>query len=212
MNSGGSQQEPADATAAQTTFHVGRARAGDDTSLAWLVERLSPLLLAQAAMRLGADLRRFYEPQDLVHDAWLVTLPRLSELPPRRGRHTPVLLKFLSTAILLRVRNLLRKHTGRADAGPGTSGQPEGLPASQSGIVSRAIRNEARDEVQAALGRLADADREVLLLRGVEQVTNATAAMLTGQSAAGVSKRYSRALTRLRHELPGSVFEELSDE
>ena len=41
---------------------------------------------------------------------WVVALPRLPELPPRDERHTPVLLKFLSTTLLYRINNLVQKH------------------------------------------------------------------------------------------------------
>ena len=57
-----------------TTMHVRRAVGGDLTSLDWVVSRLAPLLVAQAQWRLGTALRRYYDPEDLVSDAWAVTL------------------------------------------------------------------------------------------------------------------------------------------
>src|SRR5262249_16732954 len=61
----------------ETSLHVRRALTGDAASLEWLVTRLSPLLVLEARERLGPDLGRLYDADDLVQDAWLITLPRL---------------------------------------------------------------------------------------------------------------------------------------
>lgn len=53
-------------------------------------------------------------------------------------------------------------------------------------------------------------DREILVLRGIEQYRNQTVAKQLGLSPQAVAMRFSRALDRLRERLPGSVFEELS--
>ena len=50
------------------------------------------------------------------------------------------------------------------------------------------------------------------MLRGIEQQSNTTVALLLDLTPAGVSMRYARALERLRARLPGSVFDELSEE
>src|SRR5262245_59213008 len=74
---------------ALTTFHVRRARVGDEDSLAWVVERFSPLLRVAAEHRLGRVLRSIYEPDDLVQEVWLVALPKLAEISARDERYTP---------------------------------------------------------------------------------------------------------------------------
>jgi RNA polymerase sigma-70 factor (ECF subfamily) len=201
-----------------TTFHVRRAIAGDPVSLGWLVERLSPALLAQAAWRLGPTLRRHYEPEDLVGDVWLRTLPRLPDLPARDGRHTPVLLRFLATTTLNVVNNLAKKHLrrGRQDLVPdppqsgGTAPDPAAsLEATVTDAVTAAIRNERRRALDASLAALDPKDLEVIMLRGIEQRSNETTAALLGITPAAVAMRYHRALARLREQLPGSVFHEI---
>jgi RNA polymerase sigma factor (sigma-70 family) len=180
------------------------------------VARLSPLLLAQAAWRLKPPLRALYDPEDLVNDAWAVALPRLGELEAHGGRHTPTLLKFLATTMLFRVNNLMRKHL-RGEPLPrphrGTPGDSTEtlarLPDERSGVVTAAVRAETRNMVLACMGELDPRDREVLLLRGIEQQSNQAAALLLGLSPETVKKRYQRALERLRARLPGSIFEEL---
>jgi DNA-directed RNA polymerase specialized sigma24 family protein len=157
----------------QTTLHVRRAAAGDGESTAWLVERFAPLLLAQARLRLPPELRRHVEPEDLVQDAWAVALPRLRELPPRDGRLTPVVLRFLCTTILYRVNNLLQRRLDRSlraaddegDAGPPLSR----LVASESLALERVLRGEACRYVLAAIDALDETDRRIVVLRGIDQ-------------------------------------------
>lgn len=195
-----------------TTMHVRRAVGGDSDSLEWLVARLTPLLLAHASYRMGDVLRRHHDPEDLVDDAWLVALPRLSRLTARDGRLTPVLLRFLTTTLLNQIRNLARKHLrGESSSGRGIQPGPEvdNIASDQSSIVSRTVRGELVSEIQDRLNALSEDDRRVILLRGVEQQSNATVGQLLELEPGTVSKRYHRALERLRAGLRNSVFDEL---
>lgn len=194
-----------------TSLHVQRAVAGDSASLAWLVERLSPLLMAQAAYRIGPELRRICEPADVVNEAWLVLLPRLRMLPPRDGRMTPVLLSFLSTTILNKLNALLRRELRRRMHADEAAAAPDAEPPANA-VVSSIVRRETRSQVRDALDELPSEDREILLLRGVEQVPGDQVATMLGLSREVVYKRYQRALAKLRGRLPDSVFAELRDD
>ena len=74
-----------------TTFHVRKAVGGDDDSLGWVVTRFSPVLMAQADYRLGAQLRALYDPEDLVADVWAVAIPKLARFRLRCKTSTKVL-------------------------------------------------------------------------------------------------------------------------
>ncbi len=189
-----------------TSIHVQRAISGNRESLDWVVARLSPLLVAQARFRLGESLRHC-DPEDIVHDAWIVALPKLDDLVSRDGRFTPVLLRFLSVTVLNKVRNLLR-----AQIRAGAAGLERDITSPLSGAVTRAMRVERDEMIRETLDSLDPADREVLLLRGVEQVPAKAAAIVLRISEEAVSKRYRRALAKLRARLPGTVFDELADE
>ena len=63
----------------KTTVHVRRAISGDSQSLAWIVARLTPLLIAQAHYRLGTKLRTRYEPEDIVQDSFAVALETIGK-------------------------------------------------------------------------------------------------------------------------------------
>jgi RNA polymerase sigma-70 factor (ECF subfamily) len=62
----------------------------------------------------------------------------------------------------------------------------------------RLLLSELRQRVREALGRLPPRDREVLMLRHLEQLTTAETAAVLGVSEGAVKTRHLRALQRLR--------------
>lgn len=195
---------------ALTTMHVRQAIGGDRSSVEWVVARLTPLLLAQAEYRLGPALRLEIEPADLVDEAWLIALPRLAELTSRDDRTTPVLLKFLSTTMTFRIHHVLRQRLLRGGTGPVDAGGSD-VAAAGSGVITRVSRDETADLVRRRIDALEPNDREVLVLRGIEQLPSRVVAVTLQISPAAVDQRYSRALKRLRAALPKSVFDELEE-
>jgi RNA polymerase sigma-70 factor (ECF subfamily) len=69
---------------------------------------------------------------------------------------------------------------------------PEATPA------SAAIHNELERRLQDALTSLDEDDREIILMRHVEQLSNQDVAAVLGLTEAAASMRYLRALRRLR--------------
>ncbi|MEM7310349.1 MAG: sigma-70 family RNA polymerase sigma factor [Planctomycetota bacterium] len=200
-----------------TSIHVRGAAQGDDRSLAWLIERFTPLLVESARYRLGPTLRRHCDPEDVVNELWITVIPRLGSLVPRDGRMAPVLLKFLSTALIRRTNNLARKFALRQDRaaepdGPSGEGPADRLMDQVTGIVTRLQRQEGSSRVHDLLERLPDRDREIVILRGIEQAPNQEVASALGLDASTVALRYHRALKRLRTMLPDSVFAELVED
>ena len=49
----------------------------------------------------------------------------------------------------------------------------------------------------------------MIVLRGIEQIANDQVAQLLGVTASAITRRYQRALEKLRRRLPGSVFDKL---
>lgn len=195
----------------ETSILIRGAIAGDRSDLERTIERLTPMLLAQARYRMRDRLRRLCEPEDVVAHAWQVTLGRLADLDARDGRFGPVLIRFLSTAILLRVNELLRieaRHTTAAVS----SEHAARLPDPATGVWTQVVRRERHGLVQRALDRLAATDREIIVLRLVEQQSSAQVAAALDLLPNAVNVRLHRALARLRESLPASAFDDLAAE
>ena len=188
-----------------TTLHVQRARRGEPASVSWLVERFSPLLLAQARYRMGERLRARCEARELVQEVWARALPALATLQPSGERATPTLVAFLARTLLLRVRELLRE----AARAPELASRPLEPRAREPEPDAGLEHAERVDAVRAAVEALSEADREAFVLRAVEQLSNEEAARLCGVSPNALSLRYNRVLGKLRESLPDSVFAEL---
>lgn len=192
----------------ETTEHVALARDGDRRSLAWLIDHLTPALRLQARHRLTGSPLKDLEPDDLVHEAWCVALPRLGDLRERDGRVTPVLVRFLATTLLRRyqshLKSRLRRNLKLADC------PAEQVEAELSGAVSRMVRAEQGAEIEAALDALGESERTLIVRRGLEGQSWAALAEQLGEPEGTLSSRYSRALTRLRERLQDTpIFEHL---
>jgi RNA polymerase sigma factor (sigma-70 family) len=193
-----------------TSLHIARAAGGDAQSQEWIVARFTPLLLAQARYRLRGRLAAVCEPAGVVQDTWAITLPRLVDLQARDGVWTPVILRFLATTLLRRINHLARKHlaAGRPLAQGGDT-QPPTLSAHLTGVITHAHRDDVAGAVRRALDALPDDEREVMVLRGIEQLSNGEVARLLGVEDFVVTRRFQRGLAHLRQALPDSVFAEL---
>jgi RNA polymerase sigma-70 factor, ECF subfamily len=202
-----------------TSVMVRSALDGDQEAREWIVRRLSPLLLAQAGHRMGPELRCHCTPEDVVADVWQRALPRLTrELRPAAGRCTPLLVGFLSGVLINRANELLRKAIRiRAAA------LPCGDSASEPGVLRIPLRDPAEavwrpllvhddvTKVRALLDDLEPGDREIIILRKIEGLSAKEVARQLKVAAYVIDKRLSRALARLRKQVPDGVFDELDD-
>jgi RNA polymerase sigma-70 factor (ECF subfamily) len=200
-----------------TSRHVDQALRGDRASLGWVVTRFTPLLKAQAAWRLGPALRKRYSAEDIVAEAWLVVLRRLGDLVNDRGRSTPRLMAFLGTTVLNITNRRIDEHLRRTASHPPPSAKDadddlRDLADTVTGAVTNAVRNESAAAIDAALAQLADKDREIIILRIAEGLSNNEAALQLGEAPNTVSHRYQRALEKLRKALPESFFEDFDRE
>ncbi len=194
-----------------TTAHVRAACRGNAKSLEWCIRRMTPHLLAQARLHLrnlfGAD----KAPEDLVQEVWAVAFLRLAELQPRNGRMTPVLATFLAKTMRNKTLNWLRRHATAHRAGNGlpVAADVATLSAETRGVICDVIAREHEDLIGRALATLGEADREILILRGLEDNSFEVLAELLGAEPGALRMRYARARQRLRELLPDSVFDEL---
>ncbi len=198
---------------------IRAASLGSLAHLTTVVERFTPLLIMQAEYRIGAPLRRFVDPTDLVNDVWLVALRRLPEYRPEPGSTSAGLMRFLGTVLLRQVRDLYDKHiAGKPSAialpdrgvdGGSERGAALELSAETTGVVSRAVRAERHDSVRSAIASLDPTDRAVVVLRAIEEQPVRVVAAVTGLAPNTVTVRLRRALEKLRQTLPASIVDHL---
>lgn len=207
----GPEPEPKRAAATldeATTVFVRRAKGGDLGAVAWIVERFSPMLHAAADYRLGTALRRFFEPQDVVQEVWLIALPRLPDLGATAERRTPVLVRFLTTTLFNVVMGLARKYAAGAPRGADMGeAAAEAVPDELTGAVTAAMRRESGDLLGAAMAGLPETERALVVLRGIESRPYRDIAAVLGDAPAILAVRYARALKKLRGRLPDSALD-----
>jgi RNA polymerase sigma-70 factor (ECF subfamily) len=85
------------------------------------------------------------------------------------------------------------------------------LLASGTSPSDALLQKELRQRLQQALGRLKTEDREVILMRHFEGLSNTEVAQVLGVSASGATMRYGRALMRLKDVLTRELPEEASE-
>jgi RNA polymerase sigma-70 factor (ECF subfamily) len=191
-----------------------RLREGDQRALAELYLHYREPLRRMVTLRLDGRLNGRLSPSDVLQEAYIDAVKRL---PHYLARPDLPLQGWLRLVVGQRLVEVHRQHLGAGmrDAGleiPAAHGS--WLAASSAGLAAQlasdltspsnaAARNEARARLQEAFTRMDPFDREILALRHFEELSNGEVAELLGIQKAAASKRYVRALGRLRAALAG---------
>lgn len=188
------------------------ARGGQAQALSDVLSELRPEILRYMELRLGSELRKRFEPEDLAQQALLEASRRFGEWCAQADFPFRVWARLLSAQVLAeaRRRNLgaqkrdLRREVALVSASRTDAlAVAEWFAASQTSASETARRHELRARLEAALHSLEEADRDILTLRQIEGLTNEEAALELGVSPAAASKRFVRALERMRPLLRG---------
>src|SRR3954463_6877684 len=199
------------------------AREGDERALAILVERHRLRLERMVRLRMDRRLQGRVDPADVVQDAYLSVRGKFPQYSAD-GR-LPFFL-WLRLEVGQKLVDVHRFHLGpqMRDAGQEVSLHQGALPQVSSVSLAEhllgklttashaAMRVELKLRVQEALNSMDPHDREVLILRHFEELTNAEAAQVLGIKPSAAINRYVRALKRLKdvfQGMPGG-FEEIS--
>jgi RNA polymerase sigma-70 factor (ECF subfamily) len=188
---------------------IARARAGDCAALADLLAEHAPRLERMVALRMDRG-RSTFDASDVVQDALLRATQRIDEWRASDRYPFHVWLRLLAAQALADAE----RHAGRAkrDAARvrplederhavSASAAAEWLLSTHTSPTQAARRSELRERVTAALAELDDLDREIIALRQFEQLSNAEAACELGISPDAATKRFVRALQRMRPAL-----------
>src|SRR6266699_3312260 len=195
------------------------ARNGDEAALAALVERHRDWLERMVALRMDRRLQGRVDPADVVQEAYLALrgkFPQYSADP-----RMPFFL-WLRLEVGQKLVDVHRFHLGTKmrDAGQEVSLHRGALPQVTSLSLAEhllgklttasraAMRAELKLRVQEALNSMDPHDREDLILRHFEELSNAEAAQVLGIKPSAAVNRYVRALRRLKdvfQGMPGGI-------
>jgi RNA polymerase sigma-70 factor (ECF subfamily) len=187
-----------------------RAKAGDAEALADLFGRYRDQLRRMVRLRLDQRLHGRVDPSDVLQDAYLDVARRF----PEYVAAAPAVSFFIWVRSLTgqRLVDLHRHHLGAQMrcAGQEISLHHGAMPQVSSASLAHqllgrltsptraALRAEMQRRLQEAINALEPLDREVVVLRHFEELSNAETAEALGIQQSAASKRYIRALRRLK--------------
>jgi RNA polymerase sigma-70 factor (ECF subfamily) len=191
-----------------------RAEAGDEAALAALFAGCRDRLRRMVQLRLDRRLIGRVDASDVLQETYLEVRTRFPDYVRDQADSLPFFL-WLRLVTGQKLVDLYRRHLGTRmrDVGLEVSLHRGRMPhASSASLAAQllgkltsasraAIRAEQRLIVQEALERMDPIDREILVLRHFEHLTNGEVALSLGLGKTAASQRYVRALTRLREIL-----------
>jgi RNA polymerase sigma-70 factor (ECF subfamily) len=195
------------------------ATGGDESALAALVERHRDRLERMVLLRMDRRLQGRVDPADVVQDAYLSLR---GKFPPYSAEPPMPFFLWLRLEVGQKLVAVHRFHLGTQmrDAGQEVSLHRGPLPQVSSLSLAEhllgrltsasraAMRAEVKLRVEEALNSMDPNDREVLILRHFEELSNAETAQVLGIKPSAAVNRYVRALKRLKdvfEGMPGGI-------
>ena len=184
-----------------------QAAAGDPQAFERLFTMHQPYLQQLVELRLDPRLRARLDPSDIVQETHLEAFRRLGAYLDKQPMPFRLWLRQIACDHAAKAR---RHHLGTARR---SLEREASLPEKSSLVFAQKLmaasaapshqvhRRELTRRLHAALGSLAEADREVLLMRHFEGLSNREVACLLGVDPATASKRHGRAMLRLHRIL-----------
>jgi RNA polymerase sigma-70 factor (ECF subfamily) len=200
---------------------IERAVQGDQAAWRELSVKYRDRLRRMVSLRMDRRLQGRVDASDVIQEAMADACGRLTDY-----RQNPTMPFFLWLRYLTGQRLLEqhRRHLGAQgrDAGREISLYRGAMPETTTAALAAqmlgrhtspsqaAQRAERKIRLQEALNSLDPIDREILALRHFEQLSNGEAAQVLGLDKSAASKRYARALIRLKDilaNMPGGLGE-----
>jgi RNA polymerase sigma-70 factor, ECF subfamily len=197
-----------------TEVLLERAATGDQTARQRLLARHRGRLRQMVALRIDRRMAARVDPSDVVQEARADAAQSLSDYLKTRPLPFYAWLRQFAWERLLQLHRhhlqAQRRRVAREEfrifdlAVESEAVLAERLVSSGSSPSAGLLAAELRDRVRSALEALEPRDREVLVLRYLEQLATKEIAAVLGISEAAVKTRHRRALERLRRILDES--------
>ena len=162
------------------------------------------------SLRLDPRLRRRIDSSDVIQESFLDVTRRLEEYRGAPDMPFFVWVRFLTAQKLLEVHrrhmDAEKRDVRREVAGPGypeatSVSLARALVDSETSPSEALARKEDQERLRSALDRMSEIDREILLLKHFEQLSNEECAAVLELSLSGAISRHVRAVNRLREIL-----------
>jgi RNA polymerase sigma-70 factor, ECF subfamily len=188
---------------------LDRVRFGEERALAELFSRERDRLWRMVQARLDGRLRGRVDPDDILQEAYLDATRRISHFASEPSMSFFLWLRLIVGQTLVdvhrrhldaRMRDATRDVSIARRAGPGSSSASLAgyLVAHLTSPSQAAMRAEMEAQLGQAIDSLEPIDREVLILRHFEELTNGEVAEVLGLQVKAASIRYVRAVARLK--------------
>ena len=181
---------------------VRDAVAGRPEAVDALYARVAPRILTYVRMRMGQSLRARMDSRDILQATLLKSFEHFAEF---QGSGKPALMAWLARIaereILDRADYHQRARRSAQREAP-LSGE-DVLEARVTSVLSSMIRDERADRLEAAMGGLSDAHREIILLRKFQELPFREIAARLGKSEDACRMLLARALSALTVRLAG---------
>jgi RNA polymerase sigma-70 factor (ECF subfamily) len=189
---------------------IESVRKGDAQALTELFELNRERLQRMIQLRMDRRVRARVDVADVLQDAYLDLASQLANYA--RNPELPFFV-WLRRITSQRLAKIHRTHLGQAKrdaareipleriADIGTVCLTRDLVGRSTSAAGLAMQKELQEKVEEGITRMSDSEREIIFVRHVRQLSNVEAASLLKLSVQAASKRYSRALRRLRSVL-----------
>lgn len=176
-----------------------RARAGDEEAMNDLFARYLPALQRWTRGRLPTKVRDLADTSDLVQEALVQTFKKIEGF---EHRGEGAFHAYLRQAVMNRIRDELR----RAEHRPTVLELDESQPDDRVSPLEAAMGAEVIEQYEAALQRLTDEERELVVARIELGLTYAELASALGRPSPDAARMaVGRALVRLAEEMGGAA-------
>jgi RNA polymerase sigma-70 factor, ECF subfamily len=192
------------ADSAETQLLLRQVRGGDPDAFEQLFARHRPELRQFIELRLDPRMRARVDASDVVQETQMEVFSRLGDFLQRQPMPFRLWLRKTAYERLLKIRRHHVEVAGRTVRREVALPDHSSLQLAQQLLAPGSTPSQHLDKrdvlrrVHQALARLSEADREILLMRNTEGLSNQEAAQVLGIEPATASQRFGRALLRLR--------------